>query len=174
MKVVRYLFDGLFKLIVILNMIMLVTIVLVTAANVFGRYVLNAPIFWAEELCTRLMLTLGMLAAACGVYMHSHMVIQFFLMLAPEKIRWVIGRISDLIMVLIGLIMVIGGLARVAVSIEFYSELAATGLPSFVQDIAIPLAGLLIFYASLINFLGLDKGENALQKTFEDKAASNV
>lgn len=169
MKFIRLAFDGLFKAIVVLNMFFLVAIVLITAANVFGRYAMNAPIFWAEELCTRFMMTMGMLAAACGVYMHSHMIIEIFTMKAPEKVRWIIGKIAEIFMILIGMIMMVGGVARALVSIRFYSELPATGLPSYLQDIAIPLAGLLITYASMINFIDRDKTGNPLSHSFDQE-----
>jgi TRAP-type C4-dicarboxylate transport system permease small subunit len=172
MKLVRATFDGLFKVVVVLNMVMLVAIVLITAANVFGRYVLNAPIFWAEELCTRFMLTLGMLSAACGVSMHSHMVIEIFTMRASAKTQRFIGKIADLFMVLVGIVMMVGGVARGLVSLKFYSELPATGLPSVVQDFAIPMAGLLITYASIMNFLDLNGKQNPLMVTFDPEKAA--
>ena len=167
MKFVRTAFDGLFKAVVVLNMVFLVAIVLITAANVFGRYVMNAPIFWAEEACTRMMMTMGMLAAACGVYMHSHMIIEIFTMGASEKVRRLIGRIADVFMIFIGVVMVVGGVARALVSLRFYSELPATGLPSYVQDFAIPVAGLLITYASFMNLFDLNKNRNPLLLAFD-------
>ncbi len=167
MKLVRSVFDGLFKGAVVLNMVFLVAIVVITASNVFGRYVLSAPIFWAEEACTRMMMTMGMLAAACGVSMHSHMIIEIFTMKAPENVRRVIGHIADTLMIVIGLVMVIGGAARVLVSLRFYSELPATGLPSYVQDFAIPVAGLLITYASIMNLFNLNNGKNPLLLAFD-------
>jgi TRAP-type C4-dicarboxylate transport system permease small subunit len=171
MKIVSAVFDGLFKAIVVLNMIMLVAIVLITAANVFGRYILNSPIFWAEELCTRFMMTMGILAAACGVSMHSHMIIEIFTMRAPERVRGFIGKVAEVFMVLIGLIMMVGGIARAEVSLRFYSELPATGLPTSVQDFAIPVAGLLITYASLANLFG-SRRDNPLVAAFDKEKAA--
>jgi len=171
MKMVRTIFDGLFRVIVVVNMVLLVAIVLITAANVFGRYVMNAPIFWAEELCTRFMMTMGMLAAACGVSMHSHMIIEIFTMRFSLPVRRFINRIADFFMIIIGLVMMVGGCARFFVSLKFYSELPATGLPSYVQDFAIPLAGLLITYASVVSFLDHDSQANPLLATFDREKA---
>lgn len=66
--------------------------------GIFTRYVLNAPIPWAEELCTFLMVNLCFISAATTTVRKKHIVADFFVSKAPLKVQKAIDFFSKILM----------------------------------------------------------------------------
>ena len=55
--------------------------------GVFGRYVFELPVTWAEELARYLMIWTALLAVSCGVARREHVAVTALLHLVPISIR---------------------------------------------------------------------------------------
>jgi TRAP-type C4-dicarboxylate transport system permease small subunit len=55
--------------------------------GVFGRYVFELPVTWAEELARYLMIWTALLAISCGVARREHVAVTALLHLVPIRIR---------------------------------------------------------------------------------------
>ena len=70
-----------------LAVIGLLVIVAVVFYQVFGRYVLNNPPAWAENLALVLVLYVTLIAAAVGVRDAGHIGMESLLVLVPDRVR---------------------------------------------------------------------------------------
>jgi TRAP-type C4-dicarboxylate transport system permease small subunit len=58
--------------------------------GIFGRYVFDLPVTWAEELARYLMIWAALLAVSCGVARREHVAVTALLHLVPiGKRRWI-------------------------------------------------------------------------------------
>lgn len=63
--------------------------------GVFGRYVVDLPVTWTEELARYLMIWAALLAISCGVARREHVAVTAVLdLLAPARRRWVDAAID--------------------------------------------------------------------------------
>jgi TRAP-type C4-dicarboxylate transport system permease small subunit len=87
----------------------LTTIIVVTGWQVYGRYVLNDPPTWAENLALLLLLCIAFPAAAVGIRERFHLGIVFFMEKANPKVRRFFDLFTNLVLLGFGVAMVIGG-----------------------------------------------------------------
>lgn len=76
--------------------LMLLMAVLVTY-QVFARYVLHDSPFWIEEICTTVLMWVGLLAAACATWTDSHMDLEMVVMRLPKVLQLWLRVVSDLL-----------------------------------------------------------------------------
>lgn len=80
----------------LITSIMLGILSLIYAAQVAFRYILNSPIIWADELSGYLFVWMTFLGCAVALGEKSHVNIDLLLNYCPQKIRNLLGWISDL------------------------------------------------------------------------------
>ncbi len=167
MKVLNKLFFVIHQSLVTLAKIMMLAMVIIVATQVFCRYVLDFSIRWSEEVPLILMVWFGFISMAIGVKKRLHISIELFYSLFPDKMQFVVGKIVDLLVALFGACMVYYGYNLATFTMT--STLPATKLPTGYLYAVLPLAGLLITYDSVMDFLGFDKIE---EKTEIEKMVS--
>jgi len=135
--------------------VMLLLMVLITTVQVFSRYVLGFSIRWSEEVPLILMVWFGFISMSIGVKKKLHISIEVFYNLFPKKMQKVVNKLVDLVVMSFGLIMTYYGynLARLTMR----STMPATKLPSGVLYGVIALAGVMITYDTLMDFIGYVK-----------------
>ena len=74
MKLLKYIFKNPLEF---LLCIILVSLVIISFAQVISRYVLHVSLSWSEESCRFLLMWLGMLSAAYGFKVKSHFSLSF-------------------------------------------------------------------------------------------------
>lgn len=87
----------------------LVTMTVIFAWLVFGRYVLNDTPTWVEQVSLLLVMVIAFLGAAAGVHQHTHLSVVVFRTLVPTRIRTVLVFISDILMAGFGALMFLYG-----------------------------------------------------------------
>lgn len=79
--------DGAMRLIEAIAASLVAALVVFLFANVIFRYVLNAPLFWIDELNSIIFLWLGMLGAVIAMHRSEHMRLTLFVDMLPAKAR---------------------------------------------------------------------------------------
>lgn len=87
----------------------LVTMTVIFAWLVFGRYVLNDTPTWVEQVSLLLVMVIAFLGAAAGVHQHTHLSVVVFRTLVPTRIRTILVFISDILMAGFGAMMFLYG-----------------------------------------------------------------
>jgi TRAP-type C4-dicarboxylate transport system permease small subunit len=138
----------------------LLVIVAVVFYQVFGRYVLNRPPTWAENLALVLILYVTLIAAAVGVRDAGHIGMESLLVLVPDRIRDRIELLIHGLVILFGATMVYNGVV-LGESVFFY-KIPNLGLPEGVRYIPLVVSGVLIILFSIEHIIALVKGEEVI------------
>lgn len=78
----------------VVTVVVSVLLVVVVFFQVFFRYALNSPLAWSEELARFIFIWLVFIASALVLRDDSHMSMNFFVNLMPEKLRAIIDIVS--------------------------------------------------------------------------------
>lgn len=77
--------------------LMLAVLILDVGVGVFGRYVIELPVTWTEELARYLMIWVALLAVSCGVARREHVAVTALLDRLPKNLRrWACAAIDVL------------------------------------------------------------------------------
>ena len=85
------------------------SIVLITIASVFYRYVLNAPLSWTEQV-SRILFVWSVFAGAAVLYRHVlHIAIDMFVVMLPRPLQKALAAINHALMLFVSVMMLIFG-----------------------------------------------------------------
>ncbi|MBN2751116.1 MAG: TRAP transporter small permease [Rhodospirillaceae bacterium] len=117
--------------------------------EVVARYVFISPTPWAEEISQFLQIWATYLAAAFVLHNRDLIVIEFFVIRMPPRLRRVSDTIGLLVIVAFCVVAVIYGSAIVAESVAQNRHTSTMmGVPRWMTEMAIPLGcGLLVLQA---------------------------
>lgn len=73
----------------------LAVLVLDVGAGIFGRYVIELPVTWTEELARYLMIWAALLAVSCGVARREHVAVTALLERLPQNVQRFLGAAID-------------------------------------------------------------------------------
>ena len=94
--------DGVFNLLsricLIVAGLALITMTLMFAWLVYGRYVLNDTPTWVEQVSHLLLMVIAFLGAAVGVRQDTHLSVVLFRSAVPSRVRTVFVFITDVLM----------------------------------------------------------------------------
>jgi TRAP-type C4-dicarboxylate transport system permease small subunit len=139
----------------------LLTIVVVVAWQVFGRYVLNDTPTWAESLALVLVLYVTMLGAAVGVRDAGHIGLDSVVALVlPERHRIWFEILIHVLVAIFGILMAWHG-GILAASVMMY-KIPILGLPEGMNHVPLVIAGGLIALFSFEHILALLAGEKVV------------
>lgn len=122
--------------------VILGSLLVIVAAQVFFRYVLNASLTWSEEIARYLLIWLTFVGATVGIRRHAHIAVDIAVRALPAPARRVaalaaLGCTAALLMILLAagnqVVATIGGQAA-----------PATQLPMRVPYLAIPVGAALM------------------------------
>lgn len=125
----------------------------VTAAQVFNRYVLNAPLIWSEEAARYLFVWVSMFGAALAMHQGGHFGLVVLLRRSPPRLQTILGTLVTLVVAVFLVVFLITGIREA----ELASLQSALTLPITMEwpYLALPLsAGLMLFHvlAHLVRF----------------------
>lgn len=135
--------------------LMILGMVIITAVQVFCRYVLDFSIRWSEEVPLILMIWFGFISMSIGVKKRLHISIEVFFSMFPTKVQTVVNKFVDLSIMSFGGIMIYYGfnLAKLTMS----STMPATKMPTgFVYGV-IFISGIMIFIDAFFDLIGHEK-----------------
>lgn len=155
MKVFDRIFHMFHQIMVFIAKIMILGMVIITAVQVFCRYVLDFSIRWSEEVPLILMVWFGFIAMAIGVKKRLHISIELFFSMFPEKVQKVVLKVVDVFILIFGIIMIYYGYKLASVTMT--STLPATKMPTGYLYGVIPLAGIMITYDTFMDLIGHTK-----------------
>lgn len=70
-------------------------------ANIFSRYLFNAPIYWAEEVATSLFIWTVFIGSAYAFRNHAHLGVDVLVKLLPENAKKGVSLVIDIIEILV-------------------------------------------------------------------------
>ncbi len=129
---------------------------LVVAVQVFCRYVLNASLFWSEELARYMLVWLSFFGATVAYHRHLHPGVDLVISRLGRTGQDAAAAFSHLVCMGLGLAMVVAG-SRFAWFVRTQVT-PALGLPKWLVLAVIPLSGLILFVHALVFFLRTVRG----------------
>jgi C4-dicarboxylate transporter, DctQ subunit len=91
----------------ILLIILTFALVTLLIAQVFLRYVLNSPLFWAEEVAVQVFVAISFFGVSYLIYQKQLVVIDFITLILPTSLRLVIECVFQIISLLTLLVMLV-------------------------------------------------------------------
>jgi TRAP-type C4-dicarboxylate transport system permease small subunit len=146
-KIIRGVFFVIEKFLEYLSMGMLVAMVIIICYQVIMRYVFNRSPSWSEEIAIRLMIWFGILSIPIGVKLHLHIGIEYIYNQFPKRMQWIVSRFIFLLITGFGFVMIFEGIPLAKAMMR--STLPATKLPTAVEYIVFPPAGVMLIYNAL-------------------------
>ncbi len=140
----------------------LVVMTVIIGWQVWGRYVLNDTPHWSERLSLFLMNYYILLAAAVGVRERFHLGLVFFKSALPDRLRYIVEIIINLLIGYFGFAMFWYG-GQMAMS-TWSHVIPTLGLPTGASYLPFPIAGVLILLFSVQHLLdGPEKIEDEIE-----------
>jgi C4-dicarboxylate transporter DctQ subunit len=137
------LLDGLDRMLLVvlttLAVVMLALSVFINFGNIVGRYVLHAPIEWAEEAMLYLMIGFVFMGGAHVASQGTHIRMDVFVRLMPERARLALQLATDVLMVVTGSALAAFAVPTVLQLRDFDQRSLAADLPMYVPHAMIPI-----------------------------------
>lgn len=129
----------------------LIAVAALTLAQIFFRFVLNAPLIWSEELSRLLVVWMTFIGAAVVCWDGRHLNIDVFFGLLPSVAKQVVRVINAVIS--IGLLLILIRPTMRLVEIENFAELGALELPSGIVRLPVAIGAVLMVIAIALRLL---------------------
>lgn len=139
MSAARRVIDALARALRLASAAMLIAIVVINAANVFGRYVLSAPLSWGEEVMLYLMIAAVFLSSPAVTWDGAHIRMDVLAQALPRDVRRALEALADLISFAVALVLVYASVPVVLQLYEFDQRSHAAEVPMALPQGAIPL-----------------------------------
>jgi len=169
---VRKVFNAIYWISAVLACIFLAFQLIIISANVIMRFFFNSGISWMEEISKDVLMTaFTFLSMAIGVKLDLHIHVNLIPKRAPRWVAAALVKLKHLILAIIGAVLLYYGMSLV---LSIKARIASIPiLPAYLQFIAMPLAGLLILYDSVMRLLGLEKDDHYLDEKFMSVGEKN-
>lgn len=153
--------EGAKRFLVVVASLMLIAIVLINGANVFGRYVLAAPFTWAEEVMLYLMVASIFLGAPAVTWDGANIRMDIFVRAMPPKVRRLFEGLADLLSLLVAALLAYVALPIISQLIDFDQRSHAAEIPMWLPQGFLPLGFALIALALIARELTGKAAEHA-------------
>jgi len=161
--------DGAFNLLSRICLIVagtaLVTMTLMFAWLVYGRYVLNDTPTWVEQVSHLLLMVIAFLGAAVGVRQDTHLAVVFFRTAVPSLVRTVFVFITDVLMASFGVLMFLYGYELTL--FKWKSLIPLIQVPEGLRSLPLTICGALVFLFSIGHLIRLLFGKDNRKDSIE-------
>lgn len=147
--------DALDKLVVNSTMILFALMTIIVFAQVIFRYVFHNSLSWSEELARYMLVWIIFIGAGYVLGQGGHVNLDVLFTRFPEKARFILNKISAVLLLSFSFIMVRYGIELMTIGLNQKSS--AMQIPMYLVYIAIPLGGLITMFYCL--YILLDKEE---------------
>ena len=151
-------FDILSRICLILAGTALVSMTVLFAWLVFGRYVLNDTPTWVEQVSHLLLMVIAFLGAAVGVRQDTHLSVVLFRSAVPSWIRTVFVFITDVLMAGFGGFMFWYGLELT--QFKWKTLIPLIQVPEGLRSLPLTICGALVFMFSTGHLIRLLLGQD--------------
>jgi TRAP-type C4-dicarboxylate transport system permease small subunit len=131
--------------------LLMIAITGIVFANVFCRYLFNAPLLWGDELPRFLFTWVTFLGASVGITTHAHVAIDNFAMRLSEKTRGFLEIVVSTSLVVVLCFLIVYGIRLM--KLVPHVTLSATGIPLKYWYMSVPLSavGMIIHFLAFIS-----------------------
>lgn len=143
----------------------LVTMTVMFAWLVFGRYVLNDTPTWVEQVSHLLLMVIAFLGAAVGVHQDTHLSVVLFRTAVHKKIRSCLVFLTDVLMAGFGGLMFWYGLELT--KFKWNSLIPLIQVPEGFRSLPLTICGALVFLFSLTHLIRLLLGQDERKDSIE-------
>ena len=161
--------DGVFNLLsricLIVAGLALITMTLMFAWLVYGRYVLNDTPTWVEQVSHLLLMVIAFLGAAVGVRQDTHLSVVLFRSAVPSRVRTVFVFITDVLMAGFGGFMFWYGLQLT--QFKWKTLIPWIQWPEGLRSLPLTICGALVFLFSLGHLIRLLLGQDERKDSIE-------
>lgn len=135
-------------------------IALIMTAQIIFRYLLNTPIYWAEEICVILMINLTFFGLSCLVHFRTLVAVTLLRNLVSTKVQKAISMLVALIIIVILILLTYYAVNWVA-SPNTQLEMSETiAIPKWTLYTIMPIAMITMTYHYIIYIIDLVLTEN--------------
>ncbi len=138
------------------GMFLLTMMLLIIGMQVVCRYIFGFTPRWSEEVALILMVWFTFIGMSIGVKKGIHISIEYFMDRVPKKMRKIIIKLDDILMIIFGGILLVNG--YMLSEMMMWSTMPSIGLPTTVIYGVTPIAGALIMIYSFLRLI--DKNED--------------
>ena len=163
-EILRFIDRVIHRILLVIAQVSLVAMVLILTYTVVLRYVFNTGVAWAEEVPRLLVTVFVFIACAMGVRDRLHLCVNVIYNRFRKGGGWrkAFEVIGDTAVLVCGLFMFFTGGNRVIRMMSLSGVQPMTGLPNWVQYIAVPIAGFVMVYDSILFLTGVIKQDDLL------------
>jgi TRAP-type C4-dicarboxylate transport system permease small subunit len=152
--------DGVYGICKFMLILLTVEISLVISANIFGRYILDASLYWAEEVVRYSFVWATFIGATCAYKQRALISMSVLTHKLSLEMRWKIGLVLDAMM---GLFLLISFIFGVKLTIAvLHQRSASLEISMAIVYICIPLSCLFMLLFSLDQMLTVFKHKRPL------------
>lgn len=139
--------DGVYGICKFMLILLTVEISLVISANIFGRYILDASLYWAEEVVRYSFVWATFIGATCAYKQRALISMSVLTHKLSPEMRWKIGLVLDAVM---GLFLLISFIFGVKLTIAvLHQRSASLEISMAIVYICIPLSCLFMLLFNL-------------------------
>lgn len=107
---IKPLYDGVYKVVLVICKLLLIADILITSFAVLGRYIPAIPDpSWSEEVVLTLMSYMAVLSAALAIRRGAHIRMTAFDRYLPEKVLKVLDLVADIMVLAFAVVMLVVG-----------------------------------------------------------------
>lgn len=143
----------------------IVSMTVMFAWLVFGRYVLNDTPTWVEQVSHLLLMVIAFLGAAVGVHQDTHLSVVLFRTAVPSRVRTVLVFITDLLMAGFGGLMFWYGVQLT--QFKWTTLIPLIQVPEGLRSLPLAICGALVFLFSTTHLIrlviGLDERKDSIE-----------
>ncbi|HEY7243945.1 MAG TPA: TRAP transporter small permease [Xanthobacteraceae bacterium] len=124
--------------------VLLLIAVSINFANIVGRYVFGAPIFWAEEVMLFLLIGIVFIGNCVVGWEGRQLHMDVVLHMLPVKLRRCLELLGDLAVIAVSLVVAVVSWPAVEMLAEFDQRSEAANLPLLIPHMLLPIGLVLI------------------------------
>ena len=129
----------------------LVILIVIMGWLVYGRYILNSTPTWVEQVSLLIIVVITFFGAAVGIRENTHLSVEFFRDVLPERGRHALFMLSDLLLAVFGGLMGYYG-AKLSI-FNLDTKIPLLGISEFWRSLPLALGGALIMLFSITHMI---------------------
>ena len=128
------------------SIVCFLVMLIITFANVIGRYVFHASISFTDEVTTNLFVLVSVIGTAIAARERAHLGLSAFTELLPKKVQHIISGLGNLLGAVYGVVLLITGIQMVMNQIAINSKSTTLMIPAWIYGIFLPIGAIFIIF----------------------------
>lgn len=127
-----------------ISIVVYVVMLVITFANVIGRYFLHASISFTEEITTNLFVLVSVIGTAIAARERAHLGLGVITEMLPKRTQLIISGIGNFLGALFGVVLLVTGIQMVQNQIAINAKTITLMWPAWIYGIFLPLGAVFI------------------------------